>query len=74
MTPDALLVTGLALALFGLPALVAAWSDRRRPRTALVLLAGASLCIALAEIRNPGGYALSDMPETVYGVIGDLLH
>ncbi|WP_418594858.1 hypothetical protein [Ponticoccus sp. (in: a-proteobacteria)] len=73
MDNDVALVTGLGLMVLSLPSIIAAWSDRRAPRTGVVaLLAGAGL-VLWAALRRPGGFRLTEMPEVLYGVIARLL-
>lgn len=73
MEPDIALITGAGLAVLSLPSIIAAWAEGRAPRVgALVLLTGGGL-ILWAMARKPGGYALLDLPDIFYGVIGGML-
>jgi hypothetical protein len=67
---DLALVGGLVLVLLALPALVAAWSDRRRPVLASVLLLGGAALVGVALWLDPRGSAPRDIPAIVLGVLG----
>lgn len=74
MHPDMMLVTGMLLVVLSLPAIAAAWADNRAPRVgALVLFGGAGL-VFWAFREREGGYRLQDVPDAVYGVIGQILN
>ncbi|WP_305969138.1 MULTISPECIES: hypothetical protein [unclassified Mameliella] len=74
MHPDMMLVTGMLLVVLSLPAIFAAWADNRAPRVgALVLFGGAGL-VFWAFREREGGYRLQDVPDAVYGVIGQILN
>ena len=66
---DLWLVGGLAILVLSIPAFVSAWSDRRTPRLAavLILLGGGMVLFPLTEA--PGGYGLADVPEAAIRVI-----
>jgi len=64
-----MLVVGLALVAFGIPALVSAYSDSRRPRAAAVAFVLGGGLIALAVTSKPGGYEIGDVPEVVATVV-----
>ncbi|NDV98402.1 MULTISPECIES: hypothetical protein [unclassified Salipiger] len=73
MTPDQFLVLGLLLAGFGLPFLVAAWAERRRPWAGALLLALGIGFVLRAQVSRPGGYGLAEIEDAIYGVIGALI-
>ncbi|MGD9863135.1 MAG: hypothetical protein AB7S99_07975 [Pseudodonghicola sp.] len=67
---DLILVLGLGVLLFSIPAAVSAYSDGRRPTLpALSLLIGAGM-VGFAYVSHPGGYALSALPEVFFTVVG----
>jgi hypothetical protein len=69
-----MLVTGMALGVLSLPAILAAWADDRAPRVGtLVMLAGGGL-ILWAMREKAGGYRLSDIPDVFYGVVAQVLN
>ena len=72
--PDLALVSGLGLAALAIPSLAAAYADRRLPWLALVLLATAAALVVLAIMAAPQGYALHDVPQAFYHVIGRVLN
>ncbi len=73
MTPDLILVIGIVLVVFSVPAIVSAISDRRPPRVAaLVLIAGGCLAVWAIQQR-PGGYSLNDVPRAFVRVVGQVI-
>ncbi|MBP0482634.1 hypothetical protein [Sagittula salina] len=73
MDTDTAVVAGLMALLFSIPALIAAWSDRRRPYAGTLLLFTGCALIVWAQRSAPEGYRLDQLPDVVYGVIGALL-
>ncbi|MEM6308632.1 MAG: hypothetical protein AAF754_01185 [Pseudomonadota bacterium] len=74
MSADQWLVLGFILAVFSVPAIVSAWSDRRAPRVSAVtiLIAGGMIIYALQQ--KPGGYVLADLPEVVIKVVSQVMN
>ena len=74
MSADQWLVLGFILAVFSVPAIVSAWSDRRAPRVSAVtiLIAGGMINYALPQ--KPGGYVLADLPEVVIKVVSQVMN
>ena len=71
MSTDQFLVLGFVLGVLGGAAAIAAWADGRVPRLGAVLLV-AGLALALhAHVSTPGGYTAENLPDVIYGVIGD---
>jgi hypothetical protein len=70
MDPDLSLVIGLVLAVLTVPSLMSAYIDGRAPRAGavFVLIAGGLIVYALST--RPGGYALSEIPDAFFRVIG----
>ena len=74
MNSDQTLVIGIVLAVFSIPAIVSAMSDRRPPRVAaLVLIAGGCLIIWAITLK-PTGYDIADVPKAFVRVIGGLFN
>lgn len=70
MDTDLILVLGLVVVFFAIPALVSAYSDGRRLRApTAALLIGVGLMV-FAYVVHPGGYRLEQMPDVFFGVIG----
>ena len=72
MTPDIILVLGLALLVLTIPGLVASYSDGRSIRlSGLSMLVGVGL-VAYAYSQTPGGYQLTDVPDVIVRVVGQM--
>ncbi len=69
MDPDLAMAIGMVLAVFSLPAVLSAVSDKRAPRVAMftILVAGGLILWALSN--KPGGYSLSELPKLLIEVI-----
>lgn len=70
MDPDLSLVIGLVLAVLTVPSLMSAYVEGRPPRAGIIfaLIAGGLIVYALGS--RPGGYAVSEIPEAFFRVIG----
>ncbi|PWE32435.1 hypothetical protein DDZ14_10245 [Maritimibacter sp. 55A14] len=68
------MVVGIVLAAFSLPAIVAAWSDRRSPRAAAIVLVIGLGTVAVAIFTWPGPFGASDVPEAFVKVAGSILN
>ena len=69
MDNDLIFVVGLVLCVFSVPSIVSAFSDRRAPRVAtLVLMAGGAM-IVWAIQNQPGGYRIEEIPEIFVRVV-----
>ncbi|MFP4450970.1 MAG: hypothetical protein ACLFP0_08590 [Rhodosalinus sp.] len=73
MYADTALVIGLTLAVFAIPAMVSAYSEGRAPRVAAFAVLVAGGLVIWAVTSKPGGYTLTEIPETIIGVIGRVL-
>jgi hypothetical protein len=69
MDYDMALVIGLIVAVFAIPAVVSAMSDRRTPRVAAVAMIAAGGLVAWAVTQKPGGYTIDQVPNVVVKVI-----
>ncbi|MHA6344760.1 hypothetical protein [Roseivivax sp. CAU 1761] len=74
MAADLALTLGLVGLALAVPAMVAAWSDRRAPRLSALLAAASLGLLAWAWTRRPGGYGAADAAEAVIGVAARLLN
>ncbi|WP_425043122.1 hypothetical protein [Primorskyibacter sp. S87] len=74
MDTDLLLIIGLVLLAFAVPAVMRAYSNGQPPRAAglSVLLAGGLILYAVTA--NPGGYRVAEIPDVFFGVIGRYLN
>lgn len=73
MDSDLLLVVGLGLVAFGIPALVSAFSDSRAPRAAAIAFMLGGGLIAFAVMSKPGGYEMGEIPDVVMNVAARLI-
>ncbi|KUP93318.1 hypothetical protein [Tritonibacter horizontis] len=73
MDTDAVLVIGLVLAWIGIPSFFSAYANRRSPLAAVFMLVGGGACIVWAVMVHPEGYAVSEVPDVFFRVIGRLL-
>ncbi|MDP4033275.1 MAG: hypothetical protein Q8P60_10565 [Pseudorhodobacter sp.] len=74
MNSDLYLVIGLTLGALAIPSLLSAYSDSRAPRAGAVLLLIAGVLVVLAVTGKPGGYAINDIPQAFFRVIGRLIN
>ena len=70
MGSDLILVLGLVIGAFSIPAVVSAHSDGRSPRAAILVILLAAAMVAYAVITHPGGYRLDEIPDVFFGVVG----
>lgn len=71
---DLIFVIGVALIAFAIPSLVSAYSDRRWPKIAAVMLLVGGGAIAYAAQENPGAYSFETLDDVIVSVIGSLLN
>lgn len=70
MDSDLALIIGLIIAGLSVPAIISAISEARAPRAAAItILIGGGL-IVFAVTSNPGGYAMADIPDVFFRVVG----
>lgn len=74
MYTDLYLVVGIVLGVLAVPAMVSAFSEGRAPRIAAIMVLISGTLIVLALSQRPGGYALADIPNAFYRVIGQFLN
>jgi hypothetical protein len=74
MQADLIMVVGVTIAFFAIPALVYAWSEGEAPRSAaLFLFIGCALGFYATTVK-PGGFDLADIPMAFIVVVGDILN
>ena len=71
MDSDLALVIGLVIGVLSIPAIVAAFSDGRRPRIATITLMAAGGLVVYAISTKPGGYTINDLPRVIASVVAD---
>jgi hypothetical protein len=70
MDPDLFLVIGLIIGVLAVPSMLASYSEGRAPRTGVALVLIAVVLVVLAVQIKGGGYAISEIPDVLYSVIG----
>ncbi len=73
MEPDFALVLGLILAVFAVPSVLSAMSDKRAPRASAVLVLIAGGLILYAMQQQPGGYRMDQIPDVFMRVVRQFL-
>ncbi|MCG7494682.1 hypothetical protein [Thalassobius sp. Cn5-15] len=74
MQADLIMVIGMTIMFFAIPAFVYAWSEGDAPRTpALSMLIGFALSFYATTVK-PGGYDLLDIPLAFITVAGGFLN
>ncbi|SEK57407.1 hypothetical protein [Roseovarius nanhaiticus] len=74
MNSDQILVLGVVLGVFAIPAIVSAISDRRTPRVAALVLIAAGCLVIWAVSIKPTGYSITDVPKAFVRVVGGLMN
>ena len=62
MSNDLLLVFGILVGLLSFPAFLAAFSESRQPRVAVMLIVVGGSMIAFAMYSQPSGYSFEELP------------
>ncbi len=73
MQTDMILVIGIVLGVFSIPAIVSAFSEARAPRVAAFVLIAAGCLVIYAISQKPGGYTLRDVPNAFVRVVADII-
>ncbi len=71
---DLIFVAGLVIGAFAIPAFVSAYSDKRRPKFAVLLALVGGGMAAYAVNQNPGAYSVAGVPDLFVQVIGTYLN
>lgn len=74
MDSDLLLVIGLIVAVFAIPAIVSAFADGRPPRAAAVAVVIGGALVLSALVIRPGGYTPAQIPEAILRVVARVLN
>lgn len=70
---DMIFIIGLILGVFSIPSIVSAFSERRAPRVAtLVLMAGGAMVVWAIQ-NKPGGYQIQEIPDVFVRVVAGFL-
>ncbi len=73
MDTDLVFILGVLMVLFSIPAAMSAYSDGRLPIAPAATVVIACAMMLYAHWAHPGGYALGDIPEVFFTVIGRYL-
>ncbi len=73
MSTDLALVLGILIAIFSIPSIISAFSDRRVPRASAVTVIIAGGLVLYAVQNKPGGYSLEDIPNAFIEIVADVL-
>ena len=71
---DLIFVVGVALIAFAIPSLVSAFSDRRWPKVAALMVLIGGMAIAYASQENPGAYSFETLDDVIVRVIGSFVN
>lgn len=66
---DLIFLIGLVLGVFAIPSIVSAFSDRRAPRVAALVLITGGVMVVWAIQSKPGGYRIEEIPDVVVRVV-----
>ncbi|SDH96089.1 hypothetical protein [Lutimaribacter saemankumensis] len=66
---DLAFIFGLVLCVFSIPSIVSAFSDRRAPRVATLVLMVGGAFLVWGIVNEPGGYRLEEIPEVFVRVL-----
>lgn len=70
MDTDLALIIGVIIGALAVPAIVSAFSESRAPRAAAIAVLVAGGLIVFAVTSHPGGYALAELPDVFFRVVG----
>ncbi|MEP1520567.1 hypothetical protein [Ascidiaceihabitans sp.] len=73
MEPDIALVVGIIVAIFAIPSMLSALTDRRAPRASAITILIAGGLIIYAIQTKPNGYSLQDVPNAFVRVVAQIL-
>lgn len=73
MTTDLMLVIGVVLGVFSVPAILSAISEGRAPRVAALTIIASGALVLYAVNTHPGGYTLQDVPGAFVRVVASFL-
>ena len=74
MDSDFFLILGILIALFAIPAAIAAFAERRGPRSAILYLAAGGAMFFGAAYSRPEGIVLSEIPVEFYTVLARFIN
>lgn len=70
MNSDLMLVGGLLVGAFAIPALLSAWVEGRVPRAGSIMVMISTGLIVIALYQKPSGYKVEEIPEVFFRVLG----
>jgi len=69
MDPDLVFVIGIVIGGLSIPLLLAAFTDGRLPRAAILLILVSMGMIGFAVLNQPAGYPIAEIPNVFVDVI-----
>ncbi|PRY21756.1 hypothetical protein CLV78_10825 [Aliiruegeria haliotis] len=73
MDTDLIFILGLIIGILAVPALLGAYSEGRPPRAAAILVMIGGGLVAIAVMKQPGGYSFGQIPSVFASVVGNYL-
>lgn len=73
MADETRFVLGLLLGVFSLLSLASAWTDRRVPYAALILISISAFLIVPVWMARPEGIPIEEWPEMIINVIAKII-
>lgn len=74
MDAELMFVVGTVLCGFSVPSILSAMADSRPPRAAAIILLIGGVLVVVAIGQRPGGFAINDIPNVFFRVIGRYLY
>lgn len=74
MDTDLFLVVGLVLGALSVPSFLNGYAESRLPRFALLTLGLGAALVVGANLGNPAGYSVQEVPDVVIRVVGRLIN
>ncbi|MFD1511463.1 hypothetical protein [Lacimonas salitolerans] len=66
---DLIFILGLIFGVLAIPSIVSAFSERRAPRVASLVLMAGGVMVVWAIQNKPGGYQIEDIPDVLVRVV-----
>ena len=73
MSNDFVLVLGIIFGVLSVPPMIGAFSSNRPPRTAIILMVIAGGMIVWANVNQPSGYSIDELPGVFARVFAQVI-